>query len=108
MDILNKYKNIIQKLNFDFENWDFDIDKNENLVWTIMNIYKKCKSRNYKEVAKLIDSIDILWSWNINIIPKTRDWDFKENDDNIEAFNSIEIISALFLKNLQDNLWETK
>ena len=39
-----------------------------------------------------------------------RDWDIQSvhDEDNIEAFNSIEMMSAIFLKNLQEKIWTQK
>lgn len=39
-----------------------------------------------------------------------RDWDIQtvHDEDNIEAFNSIEMMSAIFLKNLQEKIWTQK
>lgn len=41
---------------------------------------------------------------------KAKEWDITQenDDDNIEAFNSIEMMSAIFLQNLKDKIWTQK
>lgn len=53
---------------------------------------------------------DSFW-WAIEEVASNyRDWNIEtvHDEDNIEAFNSIEMMSAIFLKNLQEKIWTQK
>lgn len=107
--ILQKYENFIQNLNYQILNWNFDIKKNSKTLEIIIEIYKELKLKNYKKVKNLIYN---LWIENDKTKKKSnlRDWDFEDNtqEENIEAFNSIEMMSAIFLQNIKEKIWTEK
>lgn len=53
---------------------------------------------------------DSFWWAAEEVASNYRDWDIQtvHDEDNIEAFNSIEMMSAIFLKNLQEKIWTQK
>lgn len=107
--ILQKYENFIQNLNYQILNWNFDIKKNSKTLEIIIEIYKELKLKNYKKVKNLIYN---LWLENDKTKKKSnlRDWYFEDNtqEENIEAFNSIEMMSAIFLQNIKEKIWTEK
>lgn len=144
--LLQKYENLLQTLNTQINNWDFNVEKNKNTLEKIIEIYKELKIKNYEKVKILIHNLEwIEWKimlnekkdnlWSISpwcpmpspcvvmesdneqskkiskkSLSQTRDWDTQINleDDNIEAFNSIEMMSAIFLQNIKDKIWIQK
>lgn len=104
--MIKNYENILNKITCDIKNNVFDFDKNEELIKKIIEIYKESRNKNFEIVKDLISSIENIDNDN-NI--KTRDWNIDNiEEDNIESFNSIEMISGIFLDNLKNNLWKQK
>jgi len=136
MWIIKKYEKLLEKLNIQIQDWTFDIEKNKNYIEKIINIYNQSKTKNFEKVKILIEELEYLekkifenskkldyqpmpspacaFVGNYSECEKsdeniTRDWkDNISDEDNIESFNSIEMISAIFLKNLQNKLWTQK
>lgn len=105
--MIKNYENILNKITCDIKNNVFDFDKNEELIKKIIEIYKESRNKNFEIVKNLISSIENIDNNDNNI--KTRDWNIDNIDeDNIESFNSIEMISGIFLDNLKNNLWQQK
>lgn len=90
-----------------------------------LNIDEKEKSNIWEEL------VEEYWqrpSWSCHDIPRmpapqnsewfaykklasiNRDWNIESihDEDNIEAFNSIEMMSAIFLQNIKDKIWAQK
>lgn len=107
MGKIAKYENLIRNINYSIEKWTFDINKNQKVIKRIMEIYKFSKNRDYKKVWEHIEKLlkNKIYFQDF-ISPKTRDWDNIEIEDNVEAYNSVEVVSAIFLQNLKDKLWE--
>lgn len=94
---------ILKELNLKINKWELNIERNWNIIETIINIYKEAKNWNTANVILLIEKIKIIfWVSNLPeyIDNDTRDWDFYEDDEEI-ACSDIESITAVFLKNLK-------
>lgn len=104
---VKKYKKLLIQIQSAIDNWNFSVEKNEKILNKIMRIYKLSRQKKHKEVKKIINE---MFSKEINsddfIKTNDRDWEFPNYEDEIEAYNSIEILSGIFLQNLKDEIWK--
>ena len=114
-DIIKIYELFLFNLNSQIENWNFDLKKNKNFVNQILKIYFESKNKNFKKVNLIMTNVknELEQKWYIEEIKNTkiqkfRDWDIEYNEENLETLNWIEMISSIFLKNLQNELWQNK
>lgn len=109
-----KYEDLIQKFNEEILSWNFDFEQNKDILENILDIYKNIKQKKFSEVLSLISKVCYENQKYDNLKPlspsPSRAWEIeKQNqEENIEAFNSIEMLTWLFLQNLKENLWNQK
>ena len=119
--LVKSYESFLQRLNFEIQNVSFDLEKNKDYIEKIIEIYNESKSKNFAKVKYLIENIENIFSlneivppcysaenvWATFDTPKTRSWETdRVDEENIENFNSVEVISAIFLQNLKEELWK--
>jgi hypothetical protein len=117
--LVKNYESFLQKLNFEIQNWNFDVEKNKDYIEKIIEIYNESKLKNFTKVKELIEWLQNFFLENTNIVPPcpsaenvwaistTRSWETNiQDEENIENFNSVEVISAIFLQNLKEELWK--
>lgn len=103
---LKKYEEFLSELNTKITSWNFSLEENKEKLETIVEVYKALREKDYKKVKTLISNI-----WFDEEVSKKesvcRDWNIETqiDEENIEAFNSIEMMSAIFLQNIKDQLW---
>lgn len=111
MNKFKKYENILSQINSLILNNEFFIKDNEDILQIIIEIYKYSKIKDLQNLNLKIEEFEKkaqeknLYFDNIKNI-KTRDWNIDESDENIEAFNSIEMVSWIFLQNIKNELWK--
>ena len=104
---IKKYELFLQKINQELESWNFNLEENENILSKIINIHSLLKEKKYEDINEIINSLSFVESGFLD--QDFRDWNFKDNiKDDVEGYNSIEIMSSIFLYNLKKNIWNKK
>lgn len=104
---VKKYQKLLTQIQFSINNWSFSIEKNKEILNKILKIYKLSKQKKHDEIKKIIDEIfSKELDYSENIKTNERDWEFPSYEDEVEAYNSIEILSGIFLQNLKDEIWK--
>lgn len=109
--MIKEFEKLLQNIQFSISNWTFKIEENEELLWKIIKIYELSKVKDFESIKDILKDIlkdIVLTDFDSNDISsnKTRDWEIPVEEDNIEAYNSIEVVSWIFLQNLKDELWK--
>ncbi len=105
----------------------YELLKNKNYSEALGLINEISKEKEEKKTESVVEFKSFVWSIMPAPAPslaaypeaifdefneweaKCRDWDiWNFDEENIEAFNSIEMMSAIFLENLKNELWQNK
>lgn len=94
-----KYKEALDEINKISQNKEVAKKSSSLKEESFGNVLPSCPSQAY--------SSEICFDESIDLESKCRDWDiWNFDEENIEAFNSIEMMSAIFLENLKNELWK--